>query len=222
MWLRYPLKRVVKSFLKGGLKPLFITLEGGEGVGKTTVAQILKSFFEAKGLTVLLTREPGGCHLSEEVRELLLRKRTKIFPKAELLLFLAARAQHIEEEILPALKKGCVVICDRFHDSSIAYQGFGRDLGEDEVKTLCEKGCGSLRPDLTLLLDAPVEIGLKRASQRGELDDRIGEEIKTFHEKVREGFLTLAKKEPNRMVVIDATLPLKEVIEKIEHVLCKL
>ncbi len=206
---------------------MFITLEGGEGAGKTSVAKMLAAYFENKGIEVLLTREPGGCLLSEEIRTLVLEKKTTIYPRAELLLFLAARVQHLEEEILPALKRGVVVICDRFHDSTIAYQGYGRDLGASFVEDLCYKACTSFdgnshfKPDLTFFLDVPVEVGLKRAFERRGGDDRIGQEKKVFHEKVREGFLALAKNEPDRIVTIDATYPLEIVLKNVEQELIR-
>lgn len=185
----------------------FITVEGGEGSGKSTLIQRLKEHLIGKGIQVVITREPGGTPLGEAIRHLLLQNHTQvpIAPMAELLLFLSARAQHLDELIRPALKLGKTVICDRFNDSTIAYQGTARNLNLDEVASLCEKVCGATLPNLTLLLDIDPRLGLKRArSSRSEID-RMEMETLAFHDKVREAFCSLAAQHPDRIVRIDAS-----------------
>lgn len=190
----------------------FITLEGGEGSGKTTLLSQLADFFRQSGREVLTTREPGGSHLGETIRNWLLHRNAElsIGPQAELLLFLASRAQHIEEKILPALQAGQVVLCDRFNDSTIAYQGGARGLGIEHVEKLCLLVCGPVIPQLTLFLKVSPEIGLSRSCRvhkehaaSGELD-RIESEAVAFHQKIQEAFELLAKKEPSRIHTIDA------------------
>lgn len=185
---------------------IFITLEGGEGSGKSTVLEGLYASLSEKGHSVIKTREPGGTRLGEEVRSLLLNKKEylSVGRRAELLLFLSARAQHVEELIAPSLEAGKIVLCDRFHDSSIAYQGIARDLGEEEVRKITLFSSYELVPNLTLLFDIDPKIGLKRSLSLGSFD-RIENESLTFHETVRAAFLALAKKEPNRIVIIDAS-----------------
>lgn len=197
---------------------LFFTIEGGEGTGKTTVATELVQRLRARGYEVLFTREPGGSHLAEQIRTLLLDPRTRdpIKARAELFLFLAARAQHVEEQILPALRQGQLVLCDRFNDSSIAYQGFARHLGEEYVERACRlatEGLGD--PCCTLLLDLdPVE-GLQRVrAARGRGEDRIEKEELPFHQMVRQGYLHLADRYPERILVLDASRPVSAVVEE--------
>lgn len=191
---------------------LFITLEGGEGAGKTTLIDKLTSVLSTYGYEIVKTREPGGSRLSNQIRQWLLNRDADlpIGYKAELLLFLSARAQHLEELIKPALIQNKVVICDRFNDSTIVYQGLGRGLGMDYVKKLCELVSAEVKPDLTLFLDVDPRVGLMRTRQAskenarpGEVD-RIEAERMDFHERVRKGFLTLASQEPERIFVIDA------------------
>lgn len=193
-------------------KGCFITLEGGEGSGKTTLLHQLAIFLIKRGHQVLLTQEPGGTDFGEIVRRWLLQQgeMVAIGHKAELLLFLAARAQHIEEKILPALKAGQIVICDRFNDSTIAYQGGARGLGVAYVQKLCKQVCGSVTPQLTLFLNVLPEIGLERSKKinkehaaTGELD-RIESESLDFHHKIQQTFELLAKEEPSRIYSIDA------------------
>ena len=195
-------------------KSLFITIEGGEGAGKTTLISKLEGLLESKGLLVVKTREPGGSKLSNHIRSWLLNRDMDmpISYRAELLLFLAARAQHLEELIKPALHDGKVVICDRFNDSTIVYQGKGRGLGMDYVKKLCDLVCIDVMPDLTLFLDVDPQVGLMRTrhaakenAKPGDLD-RIEAERIDFHERVRLGFLELAKQDNKRLHVIDANL----------------
>lgn len=194
------------------MKGRFIVLEGGEGVGKSSNLDALQGLLEGHGLTVLRTREPGGTPLGEAVRELLLDPRfAGMDAKAELLLMFAARAQHVAQVIRPALAAGVWVISDRFTSSSYAYQGGGRGLPWEAIAWLENFVQDELRPDLTLLLDTPVEVGLRRMRDRGELEDRIEREGRPFFERVRAAFLAQAEAAPERFAVIDASLPLKEV-----------
>jgi dTMP kinase len=186
---------------------LFITLEGGEGSGKSTLAGALASQLEARGHGVCLTREPGGTELGLAVQRLLERDRAPA-PLAELLLFAADRAQHVHEVIAPALAAGRIVVCDRFADSTLAYQGFGRGLDFALIRRLNNEATGGLKPDLTLLLDLSPEAGLTR---QGAQLDVTGREPVEFHQRVREGFQALAQEEPERFLVIDAALRPDEV-----------
>lgn len=203
------------------MKSLFVTFEGGEGAGKTTLIENLERHFIAQGFSVLRTREPGGSQLSETIRKWVLEHNTcKISPMSELLLFLAARAQHIEELIAPALREGKIVLCDRFNDSTIAYQGVARGLGVEKVKSLCDLVTGNCQPQLTIYLDVdPVE-GLNRSrrtdkdiSKTGQLD-KMESEALAFHEKVRNGFLMLAKESPERIAVINANEGIDKVFDR--------
>lgn len=191
---------------------LFITIEGGEGAGKTTLIDKLAAVLASRGHEVVKTREPGGSRLSNQIRQWLLNRETDvpIGYKAELLLFLSARAQHLEEIIKPALAQGKIVICDRFNDSTVVYQGLGRGLGMEYVQQLCDSVCENMVPNMTLFLDVEPPVGLMRTrnavkenAKQGEVD-RIEAERLDFHERVRQGFLTLAKRYPERIHVIDA------------------
>jgi len=193
---------------------LLITLEGGEGSGKSTQAQDLKELLEAKGFTVTVTREPAGCPLGRRVRELLAEPSLELDPRSELFLLAAARAQHVAEVIRPALERGEVVICDRFSDSSVAYQGYGRGLSLDDVRLANRIASQGLVPDLTVLLDVPVEVGLARKAGE-DAPDRIGQEGAEFHQRVRQGYLALAAQEPRRFLVVDATLAPEEITRTI-------
>ena len=197
----------------------FISLEGGEGVGKSSnMAFIVDWLTEAK-IPFIQTREPGGTPLAEEVRELLLRPRDEsIAELRELLLVFAARAQHLETIIEPALTAGTWVLCDRFTDATFAYQGYGRGLSLQTITQLQQLVQGNRSPDLTLLLDASVDIGMARAGERGELD-RFEQEQHSFFERVRTGYLHLAEAEPARFRVIDAAQPLAAVQRDIDTVL---
>jgi dTMP kinase len=191
----------------------FITLEGGEGVGKTTNLAFIKSQLENKGIEVVITREPGGTDFAEKIRTLLLDNREEVVSEqAELLLMFAARAQHIHHVIQPALTKGLWVLCDRFTDATYAYQGGGRLMDMQMIQWLEEKVQGSLRPDLTLLLDAPIAIGMGRANKRGELD-RFESEKLCFFERVRETYLQRAKAYPQKIKVINAN----QALDKVQH-----
>lgn len=198
-------------------KGLFITIEGGEGVGKSTLCEQLALKLEQRGYDVVKTREPGGSPLSEHIRELLLHSQGKyqIGEQAELLLFLAARAQHIEENILPTLRQGKIVLCERFNDSTIAYQGCARHLGMHHVEELCKLASEELlEPNCTLFLDLPPSEGMKRltAQQRKKVD-RLEQEQLQFHHEVRQGFLHLADQYPDRIVTLDASSPIEQVVE---------
>jgi dTMP kinase len=193
---------------------LFVTLEGGEGSGKSSQAQALQSLLEAKGYRVAVTREPAGCELGRRVQDLLNDGSIELDPRAELFLFEAARAQHVAEVILPALASHDVVICDRFGDSSVAYQGHGRGLGLNHVRVANLIATQGLLPDLTVVLNVGVDLGLTR--KKGETaPDRTGGEAPDFHERVRRGYLALATEEPERFMVVDGTLPAKEITERI-------
>lgn len=193
---------------------LFITLEGGEGSGKSTQAQALKALLEDQGFSVTLTREPAGCPLGQRVRELLNDRSLKLTPWSEFLLFAAARAQHVAEVIRPALDHNDVVICDRFGDSSVAYQGYGRGLSIDDVREVNRMATRGLVPDLTVLLDVPVETGLGRKAGE-KAPDRIGQEGAQFHDRVRRGYLAMAGEEPDRFLVRDGTLAPEEITRTI-------
>lgn len=189
----------------------FITLEGGEGAGKSTCITFLRDYFEKKNLPLLLTREPGGTPLAEEVRELLLRKREeRVTADAELLLIFAARAQHLQQVIEPALARGEWVLCDRFTDATYAYQGAGRGLSSARIAELETMVQGDLRPGLTLLLDLPVQQGMERAAARAE-KDRFESEQLAFFERVRAGYRARAAAEPLRFRIVDASQSLADV-----------
>lgn len=186
----------------------FITLEGGEGAGKSTSLAFIRDYFAARGLPLVVTREPGGTPLAEQVRELLLQKRHEaVAPDAELLLVFAARAQHVAGVIAPALERGEWVLCDRFTDATYAYQGGGRGLSRQRIAELEVMVQGGLRPGLTLLLDLPVAQGLARAGARAE-KDRFESEQDEFFERVRVTYRERAAAEPGRFRVIDASQPL--------------
>jgi dTMP kinase len=190
---------------------LFISMEGGEGVGKSTNLAFLENFLRIKGVDVVTTREPGGTHLGEEIRELLLTVHHEpVNVTAELLLIFAARAQHIGELIEPALAAGKWVLSDRFTDATYAYQCGGRGVKWETVAQLEKLVQGSLHPDYTLLLDAPVDVGMLRARNRGDLD-RFEQETLAFFERVRMAYLQQAKTQSNRYRVINAGLPLGDV-----------
>jgi dTMP kinase len=198
----------------------FITIEGGEGVGKSTQIATLRDELSARGIDVVLTREPGGTPRAERIRELLLENSSEPMPPScELLLMFAARASHVENVIRPALARGAWVVCDRFVDATYAYQGGGRGFDLQLIATLEAAVLGTLRPDLTLLLDAPVEIASERARVRNEASgsaDRFEREQRAFFERVREAYLDRARNEPQRICIIDATQSLDRVSEAIK------
>ena len=197
----------------------FLTIEGTEGVGKSTNIAFIQDYLTARGIELITTREPGGTPLAEEIRALLLAKREEsVDPTAELLLMFAARAQHLNTHIMPTLAQGTWVLSDRFTDATYAYQGGGRGLNKDAILQLETLVQGEVRPDLTLILDIDVELGLQRASARGELD-RFEEEEIAFFQRVREAYLARAKGDPERYRVIDASEPLEGVQQQIKAVL---
>ncbi len=204
------------------MRGLFITFEGVEGCGKTTQIERLRQHLEAQGHTVLMTREPGGTPIAEAIRELLLDPaHDALSPAAELLLYEAARAQHVDERIRPALESGTTVLCDRFADSTTAYQGAGRGLPREELEHLHRIATGDVWPDLTLVIDRPVEAGLARARARGRAD-RMEQQDVAFHERVRQGFLELAARNPERVRIIDGTQSIDEIAAAIRALLAGL
>lgn len=184
------------------MRGIFITLEGGEGAGKSTLQATLAAAFERAGREVVVTREPGGTALGKRLRSELLNG-DHVEPAAELLLYAADRAQHVAQVIRPALKRGAVVVCDRFSDSTTAYQGYGRMLDKKAIALLNGLAQQGVRPDLTLWLDVPVAVGLARTQRRGA-NDRLEGEAVAFHERVRKGFRAISRQEPKRIVRIDA------------------
>jgi dTMP kinase len=198
---------------------LFITLEGPEGAGKSTNREYLAERLRERGIDVLLTREPGGMPLAERIRELLLEPSDEsMAADTELLLVFAARAQHLQQVIRPALANGCVVLCDRFTDATYAYQGGGRGLSIERIAQLEQFVQGELRPDLTLIFDLPVEIGLARAAARGRLD-RFEQEGRGFFEAVRQAYLQRAAQAPQRYRVLNAGQTLAQVQADIDALL---
>lgn len=197
----------------------FITLEGGEGVGKSTNIQFIKEFLQARNIPVILTREPGGTPVAEAIRELLLKKNDELFSvQSELLLMFAARSQHLFQVIQPNLEKGIWVLCDRFTDATYAYQGGGRKLDQKTIAWLENLVQGDFRPDLTLLLDAPIEVGLSRAKARNALDRFESEQV-IFFEAVRSVYLDRAQQFPERIKIIKANQALADVQKDIDKVL---
>jgi dTMP kinase len=200
----------------------FLTIEGIEGVGKTTQVARLSQTLAKRRIDHVVTREPGGTPLAEKIRELVLRPRDETLPStAELLLMFAARAVHLANHIEPALNAGRWVICDRFTDATYAYQGAGRGMRETDIRYLETLVQGARRPDLTLLLDVPVDVGLERSRQRdaGGMRDRFDRERAEFFERVREAYLSRARAEPQRMAIIDAAASMDEVTKRITQVL---
>lgn len=201
----------------------FITFEGGEGVGKSTNIEFSRNLLQQQGIEVIVTREPGGTEIAEIIREELLKKphEERMSDVTELLLVFAARAQHIEAVIKPALERGCWVLCDRFTDSTVAYQGFGRGLEIgliNQLKLIAQQG---IEPDKTFLLDAPVDIGMGRARSRGPADRFEVEQIDFFN-RVREGFLSIASSSPSRVEVINAGQALPQVQSDLQTAIHKL
>lgn len=203
-----------------------ISFEGGDGTGKTTQLKLLEAHLVVQGKVCLSTREPGGTALGEMIRQLLLGAgKDDISPPTELFLYLADRAQHVQELIRPALASGRLVLCDRFTDSTLAYQGYGRGVNLEMLRRLNEMASQGIIPDLTFLLDCPVDVGLSRTAQRvveqksGKArKDRFEREQRDFHEKVRSGFLELAQAEPKRIHVLDASRPIPKVHEEIKKI----
>jgi dTMP kinase len=202
-----------KIMIKNMRKGILVTFEGGEGAGKTTLIDEMARQLVVKGRAVLKTREPGGTRLGEHIRSILLQHPEPISPYAELSLFLASRAQHIVEVIGPALEQGKIVLCDRFNDSSVAYQGAARGLGMQEVEHFCKFISQGVEPAITFYLDLDPEIGLARAAKERK-QDRIEAETLLFHRKIREAYLAIHRKYPHRFHLIDAGLPPQKVCEE--------
>lgn len=197
----------------------FITIEGTEGVGKTTNIEYIKQWLDTNHISFVSTREPGGTPLAEEIRELLLANREeKVCSKAELLMMFAGRAQHIDQVIEPQLAAGNWVLCDRFTDATYAYQGAGREMGSELIASLETMVQASMRPDLTLVLDVPVELGLERAGKRSE-PDRFELEKTDFFNRVRNAYLSMAEQNPQRYKIIDASKTLEVVQQQIAYTL---
>jgi dTMP kinase len=197
---------------------MFITFEGSEGSGKTSQLPALGELLAQAGYNVLTTREPGGTHIGDQIRSILADQgNTAMAPRTESLLFLAARAQIVQEVILPHLQAGGVVISDRYGDSTLAYQGYGRELDLDQLRVLLAFATCGLKPDLTLLLDLDVEEGLRRRLRGGDLNrlDRLELE---FYQRVRRGYLAMARAEPERWVIVDAARPPEQVQEEIGRI----
>jgi dTMP kinase len=205
----------------------FITFEGGDGSGKTTQLKALEGYLTERGKSCIATREPGGTSLGNLIRQVLLEVgKQPITSPTELFLYLADRAQHIHEVIIPAIKQGKVILCDRHTDSTLAYQGYGRGIDLGLLRSLNDIASQGIKPDLTFLFDCPVEIGLSRTAQRQSQaitgagrEDRFEREKVEFHERVREGFLELARAEPHRFRIIDATRSVEEIAREIENVI---
>jgi dTMP kinase len=204
----------------------FITFEGGEGSGKSTQIGLTGEFLSISSVPFLATEEPGGTLLGKRIREILLNRNTfDIAPIAELLLFQASRYQHVETVIRPALQAEKLVLCDRFTDATVAYQGFGRGIPMDRIQQLNDIASASLKPDKTFLFDIPVELGLGRASHRMDLqqdgprEDRFEKEALEFHERVRDGYLSLAREEPERFIILDGTKDIQDLQSKIRLLL---
>ncbi len=208
--------------------PLFISFEGVEGSGKTTQIRRLERYLIRKGIPCKVTREPGGPPISEKVRKILLNPdHQEMAPLSELLLYEAARAQHLKDVIEPILKKGGVVLCDRFSDATIAYQGFGRKLDLELIRRLNQLATQGRKPDVTFLLDCPSGLGLKRAVQRNQRqrktkEERFEREKIQFHQRVRRGYRWIAKEEPHRVKVIDTREGVDKSFEKIRRIVDEL
>lgn len=203
----------------------FITFEGIEGSGKTTQIRLLAKHLQQQGIKVLRTREPGGCPIADQIRGILLNPaNAAMIPQTELLLYAAARAQHIEEIVQPALQSGRMVLCDRFTDATLAYQGAGRGLDPALIKRLNLLTAGGCHPDLTLLLDLPVEIGLSRAIHREETqqdssEGRFEREQLEFHQRIRRAYLSMAAAEPQRIRVIDAEQTPQQIAQQVAAII---
>jgi dTMP kinase len=197
---------------------LFITLEGPDGGGKSTQAALLVDFLRQRGCHVLATREPGGTAIGDQIRLVLSNlENTAMHPRTEILLFQASRAQHVEQVIRPHLVKGGVVVCDRYADSTLAYQGYGHQVDLARLRTIVEFATGGLKPDLTLLLDIDAEEGLRRRTKSGEWN-RLDAYDLAFHQRVRQGYFELMEQEPERWVKIDAGRPPQAVQAEIQSV----
>jgi len=204
----------------------FVTFEGGDGTGKTTQIREAAKYLTDIDRSVVVTREPGGTALGKMIRKVLLeRGGAEIAPSTELFLYLADRAQHVNEIILPALESGKIVLCDRFTDSTLAYQGYGRGIDVSWLRQLNDTASGAVRPELTFLFDCPVQAGLARAARRSAQsadqphEDRFEREKLEFHERVRQGFLDLARAEPGRFRIIDAARSIAAITKQIREII---
>lgn len=192
---------------------LFISFEGIDGVGKSTQADLLEKYLLGQGKTVLRTLEPGGTEVGVEIRKILLHHRGELAPRAEAALFAADRAHHVASKIRPALERGEIVITDRYFDSSVAYQGAGRELSMEEVRNLSLWAVGGLLPDLTVLLDLPADVARSRRNKTGTEPDRLESEKIEFFERARQAYLGLAENEPERFLVVDAATDVEKMQE---------
>ena len=200
----------------------FLTFEGGEGAGKSTNLDYVRDRLEAAGIPLLLSREPGGTALGEQIRALLLTPENKgMSSDAELLLMFAARAEHLHKVIIPALQRGTWVLCDRFTDATYAYQGGGRGIPSERIAVLEDWGQGGFQPHMTILFDLPIDVGMQRAGQRGELD-RFEQEDVSFFEAVRASYRERARQHPRRFRVVDASLELDAVRQQLDEILDEL
>ncbi|MBN2045889.1 MAG: dTMP kinase [Anaerolineales bacterium] len=198
---------------------MFITFEGPEGSGKTCHIPDLADFLTQEGYEVVVTREPGGTPIGDEIRDTLLKLgNTAMHPTTEILLFQASRAQHVHQLILPAIQAGKIVLCDRFADSTMAYQGYGHQTDLEELARIIRFATGGLLPDLTLLLDVDIEIGLQRRSADRQNWNRLDAKEIAFHQRVRQGYLEMAAAQPERWEIIDASQPLEDVLADIQTI----
>jgi dTMP kinase len=199
----------------------FITVEGGDGAGKSSILQLMYDYLREKGLAPVVTREPGGIEIAEQIRAIILdRRNTSMDPRTEALLYAASRRQHLVEKVIPALQQGKVVLCDRFVDSSLAYQGYARGIGVDEVFSINRFAIDDCMPDITFYFDVRPEVGLARINANKEREvNRLDLEDLRFHQKVREGYFKLIEQFPGRIVVINAEQPVEQVFADVRNVL---
>lgn len=197
-------------------KGLFITFEGVDGCGKTTQMELLAKYLQDRGYEVIITREPGAKGLGEKIREILLHYDGEVSSRAESFLFLADRAQHIDKIIMPAVKAGKIVLCDRHTDSTIAYQGYGRGVDIDELVMLNNLATGKSKPDLTFVFDIDIETSMSRVGKEKDRMESAGVE---FFEKVRKGYLEIAKQEPDRVKVIDSTCSIEKIAQEVKDII---
>lgn len=202
-------------------KGTFITVEGGDGAGKSTILQLMHDYLREKGMAPVVTREPGGIDIAEQIRSIVLdRRNTKMDPRTEALLYAASRRQHLVEKVIPALQLGQVVLCDRFVDSSLAYQGCARGIGLQEVFSINRFAIDDYMPDITFYFDIEPEVGLARINANKEREvNRLDLEDLRFHHKVREGYFKLIEQFPERFVVINAEQPIEQVFSDVRNVL---
>ena len=197
-------------------KGLFITFEGADGSGKTTQLNNVKTFLEEKGYSVIVTREPGALDIGQKIRDILLHHKGVVADRCEMFLFLADRAQHVEAYIKPALEQGKIVLCDRHTDSTIAYQGYGRGENIEQLEYLNNLATGGMKPDLTFVFDVSTDIAMTRVGKEKDRMESAGIE---FHKKVRQGYLEIAKQEPERVKVVDANNSIEKVFEDTKKIL---